>query len=264
MPNHPMDVQVVTRGVRTGPAVKAYARRKVAALARRAPGSVRYARVTLGHAADPAVARPAHAEAILDLNGRPVRAEVSARRLEEAVDLLEARLRHRLEQLASRRRTLHRSSGLAEPGEWRHGDLPPRRPAGRSHPPGDRQVLRHTTFSRQPVSIEEAAGELALLDYDFHLFTEAGTGQDAVLWRRPAGALWLSLAGPRAPELADCAVPVEAQPPPTARTERQAIELLDLTGARFVFFVDTGTDRGTVVYRRLDGRYGLLRPGAAP
>ena len=115
MHNRPIDVQLVTRGARIGPAVKAYARRKVAALARIAPGPVRYARVTLGRAADPAVARPAHAKAVLDLNGRPVRAKAPARRLEEAVDLMEARLRHRLEHLASRRRALHRSSGVAEP-----------------------------------------------------------------------------------------------------------------------------------------------------
>jgi ribosome-associated translation inhibitor RaiA len=141
MRNRPIDVQVVTRGARIGPAVKAYARRKVAALARIAPGPVRYARVTLGRAADPAVARPAHAKAALDLNGRPVRAEASARRLEEAVDLLEARLRDRLEHLASRRRTLHRSSGVAEPGEWRRGDLPPRRPAGLPGRPGQQYGL---------------------------------------------------------------------------------------------------------------------------
>ena len=141
MRNRRIDVQVVTRGARIGPAVQAYARRKVAALTKIAPGPVRHARVTLGRAADPAVARPAHAEAVLDLNGRPVRAEVSARRLEEAVDLLEARLRHRLEHLASRRRTLHRSSGVAEPGEWRHGDLPPRRPAGLPTRPGKQDGL---------------------------------------------------------------------------------------------------------------------------
>jgi hypothetical protein len=47
------------------------------------------------------------AKALFDLNGRPVLARVSARRVEEAVDLLEARLRHRLEHLAGR----HRAAG---------------------------------------------------------------------------------------------------------------------------------------------------------
>ena len=148
MRNRPIDMQVVTRGDRIGPTVKAYATRKVATLARIAPGPVRHARVTLGRAADPAVARPAHAKAVLDLNGRLVRAEASARRLEEAVDLLEARLRHRLEHLASRRRTLHRSSGVAEPGEWRHGDLPPRRPAGLPTRPGKQYGLPRPGASR--------------------------------------------------------------------------------------------------------------------
>ena len=107
MRRHQIDVQVVARDARIGPRAKAYARRKLASLARVAPAPVLYARVTLGHAADPGVARPVSAKALFDLNGRPVLAGVSARRAEEAVDLLEARLRHRLEHLTGR----HRASG---------------------------------------------------------------------------------------------------------------------------------------------------------
>jgi ribosome-associated translation inhibitor RaiA len=122
-----IDVQVVARDTRIGPKAKAYARRKLAALAKVAPAPVLYARVTLGRATDPAVAHPASAEALFDLNGRPVLARVSARRLQEAVDLLEARLRHRLEHLASRRRARHRDVGMAAAGKWRHGGQPSRR-----------------------------------------------------------------------------------------------------------------------------------------
>jgi hypothetical protein len=99
-----IDVQVVTRDPRIGPKAKAYARRKLASLARVAPAPVLHARVTLGRAADPGVARPVSAKALFDLNGRPVLGRVSARQVEEAVDLLEARLRHRLEHLAGRHR----------------------------------------------------------------------------------------------------------------------------------------------------------------
>jgi hypothetical protein len=102
-----IDVQVVARDARIDPRAKAYARRKLASLARVTPAPVLYARVTLGRAADPAAGRPASAKALFDLNGRPVLARVSARRVEEAVDLLEARLRHRLEHLAGR----HRAAG---------------------------------------------------------------------------------------------------------------------------------------------------------
>jgi ribosome-associated translation inhibitor RaiA len=253
-----VDVQVVARNCRVGPTVKAYAGKKVAALARVTPARVVHARVLLDRSADPAVARPAVAEALLDLDGRPVRAKVSARRLREAVDLLEARLRQRLEHLASRRRTLHRSTGLAQPGHWRHGDLPTRFP----RPPAERQVVRRTTLARQPLTVQEAAGDLALLGHDFHLFTEAGTRRDGVLWRRPGGTFGLSVAGSEVPDLTGCTVPVQQQPPPAARSQRQAIELLDLTDARFVFFTDPASGRGAVLYRRSDGRYGLLTPAA--
>ena len=113
-----IDVQVGARGIQVSPGAEAYARRKLAALARVAPAPVLHARVRLGRAADPAVARPARAEALLDLNGMPVQARVSARRLEEAVDLLEARLRHQLEHLASRRLTRRRAARVAAPGRW--------------------------------------------------------------------------------------------------------------------------------------------------
>ena len=257
-----IDVHVVALDPHVGPAARAYARKKMAALAKVAPARVLHARVLLDRAADPAMARPAVAEARLDLDGRPVRAQVSARRLYEAVDLLEARLRHRLEHLASQRRTLHRSAGVAVPGEWRHGDLPARRSARLPRPPDERQVVRRTTFARRPLTVDEAAGELALLGHDFHLFTETGTRMDALLWRRPGGTFGLSVAGSAAPDLAGCTAPVEQQPPPAARTERQAIDLLDLTGAPFVFFTDPASGRGAVVYRRTDGHYGLLTPAA--
>jgi ribosome-associated translation inhibitor RaiA len=132
-----MDVQVVARSSQVGPTVKAYAAKKVAALAKVAPARVVHARVLLDRAPDPAVACPAVARALLDLDGQPVCARASARRLPEAVDLLEARLRHRLEQLASRRRAVHRSAGVARPGHWRHGDLPTRQSAQLPRPPAE-------------------------------------------------------------------------------------------------------------------------------
>jgi ribosome-associated translation inhibitor RaiA len=51
--------------------------------------------------ADPAVERPAVAEATLEVNGHPLRAHAAADHLEEAVDLLEDRLRPQLEHLSS-------------------------------------------------------------------------------------------------------------------------------------------------------------------
>ena len=43
-------------------------------------------------------------------------------------------------------------------------------------------------------------------------------------------------------------------------TEDQAVTHLDLGGDPFVFFVDAGTARARVLYRRYDGHYGLITP----
>ncbi len=96
----------VHRGV--NPQVHAYARQKLGQLARLAPGPVLFARVKFDQAPDPAVQRPALVQATLDVNGRLVRARVAARRFDEAIDLLEARLRDRLERLAGRLRDRRR------------------------------------------------------------------------------------------------------------------------------------------------------------
>ncbi|MEU8925383.1 sigma 54 modulation/S30EA ribosomal C-terminal domain-containing protein [Kitasatospora sp. NPDC048545] len=40
----------------------------------------------------------------------------------------------------------------------------------------------------------------------------------------------------------------------------EAVSRLDLTGLPFVFFTDTATGRGNVIYHRYDGHYGLITP----
>ena len=51
---------------------------------------------------------------------------------------------------------------------------------------------RRKSFTLHRRSIDDAARDLDLLDYDFYLFTESGTGQDSVLYR--AGATGYRLA----------------------------------------------------------------------
>jgi Sigma 54 modulation/S30EA ribosomal protein C terminus len=48
-------------------------------------------------------------------------------------------------------------------------------------------VIRHASYAGEPETPEEAAAELDLLDYDFHLFTERSTGQDSVIYRTASG-----------------------------------------------------------------------------
>ena len=109
-------------------------------------------------------------------------------------------------------------------------------------------------------TLEEAAAELVLLDYDFHLFTERSTGQDSTIYRTPGG-YQLAMADPKPGRLGPLpgSVTVSLLPAPRL-TVQEATGRLDAAGQPFTFFVDARTGRGSLVYHRYDGHYGLLVP----
>lgn len=47
-------------------------------------------------------------------------------------------------------------------------------------------------------------------------------------------------------------------------TVGDAIARLEALGREFLFFLDAGTGRGSVVYHRYDGHYGLIVSASAP
>ena len=95
------DLELVFRG-RQPPATIAYARKKILAAARTAPARVRFGRVKLTLEAHRSIERPARAEVMLDVDGRIVRAQSAARSIEEAIDLVDQRLRRRLRDARQR------------------------------------------------------------------------------------------------------------------------------------------------------------------
>jgi hypothetical protein len=101
-------------------------------------------------------------------------------------------------------------------------------------------VLRRKTFATHPLTADEAADEMAVLDHDFYLYIDRESGNEAVVHRNPAGDGVLL-------------TPVEL-------SEDQARERLDVGGEPFVFYRDPGDARGRVLYRRYDGGYGLITP----
>jgi hypothetical protein len=127
--------------------------------------------------------------------------------------------------------------------------------------PGDqRTVISHASHAARPQTPEEAAAELVLLDYDFHLFTERSTGQDSLIYRTPGGYR-LAMAHPKPSRLGPLPGSVTVSPLPAPRlTVREASERLDESGQPFTFFLDARTGRGSIVYHRYDGHYGLLVP----
>ena len=65
---------------------------------------ISFARVKLNPAADPARDRPAIAQVAFDIDGQLVRSHVAGRGMREAIDLLQRRMRAKLEHRAEHRR----------------------------------------------------------------------------------------------------------------------------------------------------------------
>jgi hypothetical protein len=102
--------------------------------------------------------------------------------------------------------------------------------------------------------------DLDLFGYDFHLFTDEHTGQDAVVYRAgPTGYRLACSRHARGPTQTAVALTVSPHAAPRLTT-RQAIDRLTLTGQRFVFYTDADTGRGSLLYHRDDGHYGIIGP----
>jgi len=236
--------------------VAAYARSQVRAVAAHAHQPVLSARVKLGWAADPAVARPAVAQVNLDVSGHPVRAQVAAQNMREAIDLVRDRLARRLERMGhgweSRR-------GRTAPGSLgQRVELDEARPVRRWLPPDQREIVRHKSYALPLSSAADAAFWMDAMDYEFSLFVDVETGQDAVLYRTGPHMFRMAATGPLAESVSDW---LTVSPHPAPRLSiTDAVKKLDLTGRPFLFFVDTERGRANVLYHRVDGNYGLITP----
>jgi ribosomal subunit interface protein len=242
---------------------KQYAAEKIAQLARFTKRPIVFASLRLSLEPRRAIERPAVAEATLDLGGQIIRAHVAAQDPMAAIDLLDDRLRRRLERQARRtnRSQQHRAAASQSTG-WRHGDLPTQRPEYFDRPIEEREVVRHKTFALEPMTCDEAAWDLDMLGHDFYLVTEIESGSDAVICHvDDDGHLELHRASTAVepPNHLASTVVVSSHAPPEL-TLQEAQERLDASRERFVFFVNVETNRGNVVYLRYDGHYGLINP----
>ncbi|ASN22840.1 hypothetical protein LK07_01015 [Streptomyces pluripotens] len=259
-PQEAPEIQVEVQG-QMPPGVIDYAREKVGVLTDRTREPVLFARVRLTQVANPATERPAIAQASLDVNGRPARAHVSARTITEAVDLLQDRLTVRLERLEQHWEARRGKTPVPGPHQWRHGSEPTPRPDYFPRPVDERQVVRHKSYSLAQESPDEAAFELEMMDYDFHLFTDIATGEDSVLYRSDPTGYRLAQVHPQPGLAGPVAVPLTVSELPAPRmTLAEAKQRLDIGGLPFVFFADDSSGRGNVLYHRYDGHYGLICP----
>ncbi len=256
---HTVQVQTETRGAVPADAAS-FAVRHVGSELRAAPEPVLFARVKLTMAADPAVARPAVAQVNIDLNGRLIRAQAAGETMREAIEHACGRLRVRLERAARDWPAIRGGQPAPGPGEWRHQSVPARRAPYFPRPVGERAIMRHKSYALDRETPGEAVADDELLDYDFHLFTEKSTGEDAVVYRAGDGYR-LALARARLRRLGpvDPAITVSQVPAPRLALA-EAGDRLEATGLPFLFFVNAATGRGNLIYHRYDGHYGLIEP----
>lgn len=236
-----------------------YARTKIGSLGRLTRRPIQHAHVRLTRQKNPGVEFPVVAQANLDVHGHIVRAQVEAASGHEAVDRLEARLRRRLEHLRELW-DVPRGSAAAPP--WRHDEEPTHWPQFAPRCKGMPSIIRRKSFAMAPCTVDDAVAEMEMLDYDFHLFHEIGSGSAGVVYRSGPNGYRLALVAPAlAAEVAPFDGPVAISPHsvPCLR-EEDAIQRLALLDLPFLFFIDAAQGRACLLYRRYDGDYGLITP----
>ena len=98
------------------------------------------------------------------------------------------------------------------------------------------------------------------LDYQAHLFTGLDTGQDAIVYRAGPTGYRLARQAP-GPTLRSADVPLTIHPHPApVLPVEQAMARLGTANDDHLFFTDSTTGRGQLLYRRVDGHYGLVWP----
>jgi len=239
---------------------------RLKAVLRQAPEPVLFARVKLSVATDPAVQRPALAQANIDLNGRPIRAQATGRTMREAIERTCDRLGVQLERSARNWAAIRGRIPVDEPGEWRHLSRQSRRTErlpSSSRPPEDRRVIRHKSYGLSRMTPDEAVADLELLDYDFHLFTERATGEDSVVYRADDGYR-LAQVHPRPGRLGPLPTSIALSEVPAPRFDLTAAQArLETLGGRCLIYVKNETGRGNLIYHRFDGHYGLITPASS-
>ena len=254
-------LQVQTEAHGAVPALAAeVAARKVRSLLRLAPEPVLFARVKLTMAADPAVKRPAIAQVNLDLNGRLIRAQATGADMREAVNRMSDRLRIRLDRAARNWAATRGGKPVLLPHEWRHQSLPRRAcPTSPAHQRNARSS--GTRRTRWPGSPPRRPSP------NWNCSTTTSTCSPSAPPARtasstgPAIGYRLAQARPRPGGLGPvhAAVTVSEHPAPRL-TLAAATARLEALGQPFLFFVNSETRRGNLIYHRYDGNYGVITP----
>ncbi len=173
-----MQVTVTGRHIEATDALKQYATEKCGRLEKYFPKSVHVV-ITL------AVVKKVHhiAEAVIRTNGLLIQASEETAEMYSAIDLLiekiERRARRYKEKLVDHKHLTGKAETIAAAPESSH--------------PDDRipQIIKTKRFDLKPMLPEEAVMQMELLDKDFFIFANAGSGHVNVIYRRKDGNVGL-------------------------------------------------------------------------
>lgn len=148
-------------------------------------------------------------------------------------------------------------------GETRTWPDPARPPLARAGEP--RPIVRRKRCVLSACTPAEAVAVLDAMDYDAHLFTDAETGEDAVVHWAETGVRLIRQRATcppiRSPERARGNPPIVIDANSAAcLTPADAANILCRRGLPFLFCTDPGSGRGALLYRRHDGDVAIVLP----
>ncbi len=180
-----MDVAVKGRNISVTEALERYATEKVERIARffDEGRSVSRVEVELIHERNSSNPEPEVADATFFINGTVLKARVASADMYASIDLMADKLERQVRRY--RGRQLDRWHGQRE----RHASTEAPQPVVVEEEADDieARIVRTKQFQMKPMSPEEAALQMDLLDHAFFVFTNADTGEINVVYRRRDG-----------------------------------------------------------------------------
>ena len=193
-----MEISISSRHTAVTPGLEEAVRAKIGQLDRYMD-ELDTAEVHFDEARNPRIVDRKTCEVTLAGHGHHLRCKVNAPDAFTAVDLAEAKLERQIRKLRTKLRNRHRGRGDTirtgagpEPAPEPAGEAP----GGWDQPDSDEsdpelRIVKTKRFHLGPLSPEDAALKMDLMEHGFFFFINSTTGRSAVVYRRDDGAVGL-------------------------------------------------------------------------
>ncbi|RAG81774.1 hypothetical protein DN069_30945 [Streptacidiphilus pinicola] len=198
-----------------------------------------------------------------EVDGRRVRVQRLAADARLAGDRLIEGLRQRIAEVSLEWRPRPWTDRVDAPEELPAATREDVRPAVGWAERGRRAVLPAIARIKEPLLVwcapEVAVRTLDAMDYQAHLFTDPSTEQDAVVYRAGPTGYRLASTEPTTAPRYDASLLTLCPRPAPLLSDREAVERCERSELSTLFYADPTSGRGRLLYRRFDGRFGLVR-----